>query len=314
VIDFSTLKGLTIPEGVVTKITSNGSVLWELQSDTTFDTITLEVSKFTADTYSGETTYSGEQFVLLDIYPKTNGTVTITYGDLVKTISDTSGATEPNAQQVFFGTLYGVSDTVETPASGTLTIEGACVAFGVGSFVYNNKSNTDYCSCITAVNDFGSVSYIPDNAFRECPLEITEIPTGIKSIGDNAFNGCTNVAVSVIPDGVETIGAGCFLFTNNPFTTSPCLYLPATIKSIGSGAFEYTNGEDFGNYSYFDDIYIYATTPPTLSASPSNTFGGAYVDSLVFVRSIYVPKGCKEVYDAAEHWSDNSTSILEMIE
>ena len=122
--NFATLKGLTIPEGVVTQITdASGRVLWMVQSDSGVPVI-LEVEKITSDTYAGETTYTAEEFILLDIYPKTNGTVSVTYGGLTKTITDTSGAEEPNAQQVFFGTFNGVSDSVTTPASGTLKISG----------------------------------------------------------------------------------------------------------------------------------------------------------------------------------------------
>ena len=126
-IDFSTLQGLTLPEGVVMQITDeSGRVIWAVSGGK----VILEVEKMTSDTYAGETTYTGEQFILLDIYPKTGGTVNVTYGGLTKTITDTSGAAEPNAQQVFFGTFNGVSDSVATPTSGELTIEGGYYAFG----------------------------------------------------------------------------------------------------------------------------------------------------------------------------------------
>ena len=106
-IDFSTLQGLTIPEGVVTEIKDDrGRVIWAVSGG---DKVILQVAKITSNTYAGETTYENEEFILLDIYPKTNGTVTVTYGGLTKTIKDTSGAAEPNAQQVVFGTFNGVT-------------------------------------------------------------------------------------------------------------------------------------------------------------------------------------------------------------
>ena len=139
-IDFSTLQGLTIPEGVVTQIAdAAGNVLWAVQND---KPIILEVEKIVSDTYAAETTYTNESFILLDIYPKSGGTVTVTYGGLAKTITDTSGAEEPNAQQVFFGTFNGVSDSVTTPASGTLTIEGDCRGFAVGQYKQYSNSKT----------------------------------------------------------------------------------------------------------------------------------------------------------------------------
>ena len=97
--------------------------------------VVLEVEKITSNTYANETTYEHEEFILLDIYPKPGGTVNVTYGGLTKTITDTSGAEEPNAQQVFFGTLNGISDSVATPSNGELIIEGACYAFSCGTYV-----------------------------------------------------------------------------------------------------------------------------------------------------------------------------------
>ena len=91
-------KSWAIPEGNVVKVTDeSGRVLWVLNSDN-FDG-TLKVKKITSNTYAGETTYNNEQFILLDIYPKTNGTVSVTYGGLTKIITDTSGATNPNAKK-----------------------------------------------------------------------------------------------------------------------------------------------------------------------------------------------------------------------
>ena len=117
-IDFATLQGLTIPEGVVTQISdASGRVLWMLAKDE--PPAIFEVAKQTETTYAGETKYEYEEFILFDIYPKKGGTVKVTYGGLTKTIRDTSGATVPNAQKVFFGTFNGVSDGVATPTSGT---------------------------------------------------------------------------------------------------------------------------------------------------------------------------------------------------
>lgn len=199
-INFSTLQSLTIPEGVVTQIAdASGRVLWALSSDK----VILEVKKITSDTYAAETTYTGEQFILLDIYPKTNGTVKVTYGGLTKTITDTSGAEEPNAQQVYFGAFNGVSDSVETPASGELTIGGDCSGFGVGSYAKSSKSPKNYCSCITAITDFGSVGYIPKSAFYSCTgLTSVTIPASVTSIGDSAFYNCTGLTSATVSSAI----------------------------------------------------------------------------------------------------------------
>lgn len=251
-IDFATLQGLSIPEGVVTQITDeSGRVIWAVQSDS-FDG-TLKVEKQVLTTYANETSYPSEEFILLNIYPKTNGTVSVTYGGLTKTITDTSGAAEPNAQQVFFGTFNGVSDEVETPASGILTIEGAYSAVGVGTYSSSSKGTTSYCSCITAVGDMSGITFVPERAFTACSkIEKITIPDNVNAIGGYAFFNChslskINIPLNVttikertffscgltdivIPNGVTTIENGAFALS---LANVPSLVIPASVTSIG---------------------------------------------------------------------------------
>lgn len=299
-IDFATLQGLTIPEGVVVKIESGGRILWEMP---TGGKAILEVAKITTNTYAGETTYSGESFILLDIYPKTNGTVSVTYGGLTKTITDTSGAESPNAQQVFFGTLYGVSDSEETPASGTLTIEGDYSAFGCGAYKVNNKGDDYECACVTKILDFGASDYIPDRAFARDPqdksgaLGLTGelvIPSAIKTIGGAAFTQCMQLT-SV------TIGAG--------------------VVSIGSGAF-YTLSLTIIDHAVPSTITVLPENPPILGYNTATDGSISYkvfgtsslneADEIVeYYPTIIVPKGCGEIYKTAEGWNTYADYIME---
>ena len=195
-IDFATMQGLTIPEGVVTQIAdASGRVLWALQEG--FDG-TFRVEKITSNTYAAETLYENEEFILLDIYPRTNGTVSVTYGGLTKTITDTSGALNPNAQQVFFGTFNGVSDEVATPASGVLTIEGDCYAVACSTYVPSSKQYaSSRWSGIIAIGNWDQVGLtsIPASAFYNCSQmkgAIT-IPYTVHAIGDAAFSNCSGL-------------------------------------------------------------------------------------------------------------------------
>ena len=304
---FNGLQGLTIPEGVVTQIAKDGVVLWAVQSD---KPIILEVEKITSNTYAGETTYSNEQFILLDIYPKTNGTVSVTYGGLTKTVTDTSGASEPNAHQVFFGTFNGVSDN--TPASGELTIEGDCYAFGCSTFNYSSKSgSSSVCPCICSVSNFGNVDRLPMSCFNGLiilsPIESKfnqtnmKIPSTIKSIGGNSFVGCTSLVSVELNDGLETIGALAF----NGCTNLVSITIPKSVTYIGANAF-----------ADIKSIKMLGTTPPeapiTTLDGVEHSFTSAPTSSYFILEQIIVPKGCGNIYKTATGWSIYADYIVEV--
>ena len=235
--NFATMKGLTIPEGVVTQITdASGRVLWALSGG---GPIVLQVEKITSDTYAGETTYTGEQFILLDIYPKTNGTVSVTYGGLTKTITDTSGAETPNAQEVFFGTFNGVSDSVTTPASGELTIEGDCYAFACSGYSISSKNQKLYTG-ITDIVNWGSVDTIPSRAFGQilvgaAKITTVKIPNSVKSIGEGAFSYCEQLISATISNGITSIPTEMFISCIKLASVT----IPSSVTSIGDGAFKF---------------------------------------------------------------------------
>ena len=263
-INFSTLQGLTIPEGVVTQITDeSGRVIWAVAND---KPIVLEVEKITSDTYAGETTYTGEQFILLNIYPKTaSSKVKVTYGGLTKTLAF-SGT---NAQKVFFGTFNGVSDSVATAASGELTIEGDCIAVGCAPYIKSSKGELTYAGCITGVNNWGALKEIWPNMFYMCyGLSKLDIPTAITRIGSGAFTDCTGLTDLTIPENVVFIGSSAFkgckglvnitILAENPptidttsFNNTTCTF---TVKSGYGETYKTT-----GNWTTYADRIVEAS-------------------------------------------------------
>lgn len=266
-IDFSKITGWSTARGALTQVAdSAGRVIWAVQSESN-EPVVLEVAKITSDTYAGGAQYPSEEFILLDIYPEKNGTVKVTYGGLTKTITDTSGAEEPNAQQVFFGTFNGVSDSVTTPASGTITIKGKYRAYGCGSFFSTPmKGVSDYCACINNIVQFGKPTLIPIKAFYNCTnLTSITIPDSVISIDGGAFNKCSNLTSIVVDaDNAYYSSVGGVLFNKNK--TELCAYptasghytIPDGVVSVADYAFADTNIEILSVASSVKSIGIYA--------------------------------------------------------
>ena len=61
-------------------------------------------------------------------------------------------------------------------------------------------------------------------------LALTSLPTGLTSIGTNAFHGCTSLALTSLPPGLTSIGTNAFYGCTSLALTS----LPTGIASIGS--------------------------------------------------------------------------------
>lgn len=344
-IDFSTLQGLTIPEGVVTQIAKDGVVLWKLNN---ISGIALKVKKVTSGSSS---------FIKLNIYPKTNGTVSVTYGGLTKTITDTSGVESPNAVAVEFN---DANDGVTTPSSGILTIEGDCASFGAGTYTDNSsgKAATVYCDCITSIISFGDVTFIETNAFSDCfSLEEMIIPSSITSIHREAFYTRTDVwngtflsidkdnpvysfknsclitksdnkviygfSDAVIPDGISIIGEESFEYRG---MSSQNFIIPNGVKTIENYAFRNSNGmtdvtvpasvTSMGEGVFYgSDIQravFLGTTPPSADETATTTYMFNTDKNSDEPVTIIVPKGCGSIYKSAPQFRLFADNIVEV--
>lgn len=326
-IDFSKVTALSDQYGNIVEVTdASGRVMWSAAT-LWEDRAVLDVAKQTLTTYAGETKYENEQFVLLNIYPQKGGTVRVTYGGLTKTITDTSGAATPNAQAVFFGTFNGVSDSVDTPDSGILTIEGNFATYGCGTYgSYSGKSSNAYCYCITGVSEFGEyIKSFPSYAFYVCTgffpsalpsgltsigayafygcegLAISELPSGLTSIGSNAFEGCTGITLSTLPSGITSIADSTF----RNCTGITEINIPDNVISIGHSAFNYTRVRkvvigrgvtSIGKSAFYTykgitipkTVRVYATTPPTLAVASSGSNGEQQFEDEVRFSSLEI--------------------------
>ncbi|MDE5567464.1 MAG: Ig-like domain-containing protein, partial [Muribaculaceae bacterium] len=196
--------------------------------------------------------------------------------------------------------------------------------------IWNLSSN------ISSVNIPWSIEIIGDNSFLNCTkLKSVVIPNNVKWVGDNAFAGCgslTSVVVSPenvcytsfsgcdIKKGAYPVGKRAFVadievaYPNecipdpngliyNPNHTSfyfapwdiEELDLPASVTAIGPKA--------LAGCSKLKTLRVDATTPPSVSA---DSFDGA------IIRSLEVPKGCKDIYANDINWSKFASVIKEV--
>ena len=93
---------------------------------------------------------------------------------------------------------------------------------------------------ITTVNLDTRITAIGSNTFRDMS-GITVMPAlsdKITYIGDNAFNGCSNMAGTdlILPETLTTLGGKAFL---NCRQLTGNLYIPASLTKVGKQAFAY---------------------------------------------------------------------------
>lgn len=91
---------------------------------------------------------------------------------------------------------------------------------------YNGYTNKD-------IRIPDGITAIGENAFQGMSnIESVYIPEGVERIGAGAFSGCKNITYVHIPDGVETIDRDCF----NGCVRLKTIEFPDSVKNIEAGA------------------------------------------------------------------------------
>ncbi|MBQ6978403.1 MAG: leucine-rich repeat protein [Paludibacteraceae bacterium] len=186
-------------------------------------------------------------------------------------------------------------------SNGSLTVTSQQLPYNSASDApwYAKRNNVTYLS-LNAQN-------IPANLFMNyTALQTVNLPEDVISIGDNAFNGCTNLTKVVNLDKVKSIGAVAFSNTklnvtilnsaqtigNNAFdnvTTMSQLILGENLTSIGAYAFRNTLQSQAGYYW----IKVAGVAPNTAS----NAFDG------VMTKKLFVPAGVYASYNGKSPWT-----------
>ena len=143
------------------------------------------------------------------------------------------------------------------------------------------------CRGLTDVTISNSVTNIGDHAFENCGiLSDIIIPNSVTNIGDYAFSNC-NLSDVIIHEGVKYIGEYAFYGLNISSLT-----IPNSVTSIGLNAFSGWN---------LTSVIIMATIPPMIGVE----------NFLCDDDTLYVPKGCVDLYKADAAWNSAFTTITE---
>ena len=264
-VNFDKIIKVDTPKGRVTKIEKlNGQVLWHAP----WTAGTFKVRQITSKTYANSTDYENETFILLDVYPKPGGTVTVTYegttliGEKVviqKTVADPGGdtTTTNSGMPVWFGTFNGERYPAEgeIPSEGIIYVTGDCRGIGCGAYNKSKMMGAAVAQCITAVGDLSQMEYIPTQAFAGCGA-ITEvlIPKSVKTIGSMAFTNCSSLRKVVLNNSVTTIDNSAFYAC----VALKNIFIPNSVTSLGTSA--------FAGCKALDNIYVGSSNPVYHSA------------------------------------------------
>ena len=149
-----------------------------------------------------------------------------------------------------------------------------------------------------AMDDYSSSSSAPWYSYRS-KIKGVNLPNELTSIGNYAFNDCSNLASITFNENLESIGSYSFYKCK----ALKSIYLPNSITSIGDKAFA---------SSLATTITIEKNTPPSIGKNvfPSGTMidNSSGLPEIVEIRTtIYVPCELVQIYQT--QWKDYSSRI-----
>ena len=171
----------------------------------------------------------GRTSPVLSVCP--NGTVDIDWGDGTThdtlTGSDTSTAVYTSAHSYAAPGDYVIQ----------LTVTGSMGFGSNGLLAYTSNSDdrdSVYRNAIRKVELGSGVTSIGEGAFGGCSsLSSITIPDSVTSIGESAFNACSSLSSITIPDSVTSIGGYAFSYCSSLSSIT----IPDSVTSIGESAF-----------------------------------------------------------------------------
>ena len=187
------------------------------------------------------------------------------------------------------------------------------------------------CSNLASVKLPATMTAIPEHMFWASGIKSIDIPSTVKSIGENAFRNCDALTSIVIPDGVESLGNLVFYDCNNLLSATigegvtaipanafdddyalSVISLPSTLITIGERAFNTCRSltsitipenvtsiasQAFTECDKLTSVYCLPLTPPTMESGNNNPFFDAVARATLYVKSTAMP-----AYQGSEQW------------
>jgi len=201
-----------------------------------------------------------------------------------------------------FTGLTAIGDTAFSNCSNlaSITIPKNVTSIGIAPF-----ANCPELGSINVVNDNPVFNSHNDcNAIIETASNTlilggknTIIPESVIRIGNNAFYGSINLTEIAIPNSVSSIGYSAF----RGCSSLQSITIPSSVSAIGNSAFY--------NCTHLDTVYSYIMDPSAITMG-SFVFWRTYEN--YSNRTLYVPSGTLEMYQADTNWSQYFGSIVEM--
>ncbi len=192
-------------------------------------------------------------------------------------ISDDSGDDDETGNYAVGDIIYDDNGVAyEVTSSTEVSVAKQCTNGGVyasGNSVVIPSTVSGYTVTAVGENAFYDTTYGGNGG-----IDAITLPTTITTIGDNAFNYCSNLTTVDIPEGVTTLGDGVFGYC----TSVTSISLPSTLTSIGAKVFSHCTA--------MTELTCLATTAPTLSEN--SIFNG-----LTQTVTLWVPCGSTSSYD-----------------
>jgi len=167
------------------------------------------------------------------------------------------------------------------------------------------------CSLLKEMNLSNSIKIIGEGTFERCmTLEHIVLPNGINTLYRSLFFNCPSLKEIVIPESVIDIKNSVFALCSS----LKSINIPDNVQLIGSGVFDdcisiekviigsgLIRSASFGGFINAREIHCRSTTPPN-----------CYFSNTVYSNAtLYVPKGCYEVYYTAANWRNFKTIVEE---